>query len=117
MQTPKRVLESISGLTEKQMRDNGNEVYETILAAMEAYAAQSPHPVEGQTVYRWVNGNDRLPEQTWQGVVRWTDNAAWAVMSEFGFCDGNIYDYGKVFDSQPLEWLEPITLPLPVGGE
>lgn len=54
---------------------------------------------------RWVKCADQLPEITWQGIVKWTDQADYAIMSEFGFCNGNIYDYGNVYESQPIEWL------------
>lgn len=84
---------------------------EKVHALLDKFLATTPISEGKGELYRWVDGNERLPEQTWQGVVRWTDYAAWAVMSEFGFCNGNIYDFGNVFDSQPTHWLEQIPHP------
>ncbi len=67
---------------------------------------------------RWVKASERLPEQTWDGVVRWEDKEVRrASMTEFGFCSYKYGKYGNVYSEQPIEWLDESIEPCATSSE
>lgn len=73
--------------------------YEDLFLLMEEYKSQAGG-------LRFVKASEEKPKENWTGIVRWTDDAAYAIFQDGKFYDHNIYSSGLPFNNQKdIEWL------------